>query len=55
MKCLVDKETCLGYKDGQCISIENCMHKEEVYVNERKHGHWTLLDECSNEGVYCSD
>lgn len=19
-----------------------------------KHGHWKLLDECSNEGVYCS-
>ena len=54
MKCLVDKETCLGYKDGQCISIENCMHKEEVYNNERKHGHWMLLDECSNAGVYCS-
>ena len=54
MKCLVDKETCLGYKDGQCISIENCMHKEEVYNIERKHGHWMLLDECSNAGVYCS-
>lgn len=54
MKCLVDKETCLGYKDGQCISIENCMHKEEVYNNERKQGHWMLLDECSNAGVYCS-
>ena len=29
MKCLADKKTCLGYKDGECISMENCMHKEE--------------------------
>lgn len=23
-------------------------------VRENKHGHWTLLDECANAGVYCS-
>ena len=22
--------------------------------NTRKHGHWVALDECANEGVYCS-
>ena len=22
--------------------------------NARKHGHWFALDECANEGVYCS-
>jgi hypothetical protein len=30
--CLVKKESCLGYKDGFCISIENCMHKEEINI-----------------------
>jgi len=30
MICLIDKKTCLGYKNGECISIENCMHKEEI-------------------------
>lgn len=28
--CLADKKMCLGYKDGKCISIENCMHKSDV-------------------------
>ena len=28
--CLADKKLCLGYKDGKCISIENCMHKSDV-------------------------
>jgi predicted amidophosphoribosyltransferase len=23
-------------------------------VVEVKHGHWGLIDECANEGVYCS-
>ena len=54
MKCLANRKTCLGYKDGKCISIENCMHKEKTYNNERKHGHWMLLDDCSNAGIYCS-
>lgn len=27
-----------------------------IYNSENtKHGHWTLLDECSNAGVYCSN
>ena len=28
--CLEDKKLCLGYKDGKCISIENCMYKSDV-------------------------
>lgn len=28
--------------------------KSESSVDEVKHGKWFLLDECSNEGVYCS-
>lgn len=27
MVCLDNKKTCLGYKNGKCISIENCMHQ----------------------------
>ena len=29
MICKKNKTTCLGYRNGECISIENCMHKEE--------------------------
>ena len=29
--CLINRKTCLGNKDGKCISIENCMHKSEFY------------------------
>lgn len=27
---------------------------EQPTYKETKHGHWFLLDDCSNEGVYCS-
>jgi len=36
MKCLADKKTCLGYKDGKCISIESCMHKDNKLNNKEK-------------------
>ena len=29
MICKKNKTTCLGYKNGECISIENCSHKAE--------------------------
>lgn len=25
--CSANNKSCLGYKDGECISIENCVHK----------------------------
>lgn len=28
--------------------------KQAVEKSEVKHGKWVLLDECANEGVYCS-
>ena len=28
--------------------------KDDAKENDRKHGHWFVLDECANEGVYCS-
>ena len=28
--------------------------KDEAKESDRKHGHWVALDECANEGVYCS-
>ena len=28
--------------------------KDDVKENGRKHGYWYTLDECANEGVYCS-
>lgn len=27
---------------------------DDVKETDRKHGHWVVLDECANEGVYCS-
>ena len=31
--CLSNKKSCVGYKDGECISIsiENCMNKADTY------------------------
>ena len=29
--CLSNKKSCVGYKDGECISIENCMSKADTY------------------------
>lgn len=28
--------------------------KDDVKENGKKHGYWCALDECANEGVYCS-
>ena len=28
--------------------------KDDTKENGKKHGHWVALDECANEGVYCS-
>lgn len=28
--------------------------KDNIKETDRKHGHWVALDECANEGVYCS-
>lgn len=29
--CLSNKKSCVGYKDGECISIENCMNKTDIH------------------------
>lgn len=46
-------------KNGSCVDCpivckdgEPCEHMIEVAAV--RHGHWVLLDECSNAGVYCS-
>ena len=51
-------------KDARCIMKPLYMITDEVYdviesqptadVEEVKHGEWFLLDDCANEGVYCS-
>ena len=44
-------------KYSSCIdcSYKNRFEKMKNIVKEDvKHGEWQLLDECSNEGVYCS-
>ena len=55
-------ETCRNFRNGKCNTY--CDHGEEYSPNlskiptadvvEVKHGEFYLIDECSNEGVYCS-
>lgn len=39
---------------GMVIASMITSRCNQVIVEERPIGHWNLLDECSNEGVYCS-
>lgn len=39
---------------GMAIASMMTSQCNPVIVEERPIGHWELLDECSNEGVYCS-
>ncbi len=38
---------------ADCLTMLN--NAPTADVEEVKHGEWFLLDECSNEGVYCSE
>ena len=44
-----------GYMDAIHDAMEHVKFMPTLEQNERKHGHWMLLDECSNAGVYCSN
>lgn len=39
---------------GMIIASMMTSQCDQVIVGKRPVGHWNLLDECSNEGVYCS-
>lgn len=39
---------------GMVIASMMTSQCNQVIVGERPIGHWNLLDECSNKGVYCS-
>ena len=45
-----------GYMGLYTVGLEHMYdYLMKARNNEgRKHGHWQLLDECSNAGVYCS-
>ncbi len=46
-------DICIFHHTGN--ENEKCVHfKNKADVVEVRHGHWFLLDECANEGVYCS-
>ena len=57
-------ETCFHHRNGKCSPNTWCEHGESyrpaynklkvVECDDVKHGHWFLLDECANAGVYCS-
>lgn len=38
----------------QAVSVEDIENTPSAEVVEVVHGEWFLLDECLNEGVYCS-
>jgi hypothetical protein len=40
-----------GYDDGDYGKPDWC---PLTVMHEHEHGHWFLLDECANAGVYCS-
>ena len=43
-----------GYMDAIHDAMEHVKFMPTLEQNEIKHGHWKLLDDCSNAGVYCS-
>ena len=48
-KCGINKKTCAGYKDGYCVSIENCSGKEKQdYTKVQARLLATHLIECEN-------
>ena len=59
-KDCVHYEVC--YCGGYCVwnNIEQTQEDHCPYIKNKadfvevKHGYWHLLDECANEGVYCS-
>lgn len=44
-----ERDTAIGQLESYGVGF--CENKE---LKEVKHGEWFLLDECANEGVYCS-
>lgn len=36
------------------LYVDDEDYEDEVEKDSNKHGHWVLLDNCSNHGVYCS-
>ena len=53
-----DTDNVIGLKEDIAMRLEGVADIERIDVNadvvEVVHGEWFLLDECSNEGVYCS-
>ena len=55
---------CIARKEGDKVRILNIIQGDEAFGMYhcltggadliQKHGHWYLLDECANAGVYCS-
>ncbi len=39
---------------GMTIAAMVTSRCEPIVIEERPKGHWEILDECSNQGVYCS-
>ena len=39
---------------GLKCAVRDVKSQPTADVEEAKHGEWHLLDECSNEGIYCS-
>lgn len=53
-----DNQRKLAIVHGMVIASMLTCRCKPLYINlkqeDRKHGYWYALDECANEGVYCS-
>lgn len=34
--CIINKKSCFGYNDQNCISLENCMYKSSYILSKCK-------------------
>ena len=51
---LIETGQMKGYVGVYNLGLENMYDYLTKNAEVKKHGNWFLLDECSNEGVYCS-
>jgi len=51
---IIEQETSDGFVDGVNQQLISCAL---AYILDHKdtYGHWTVLEDCSNSGIYCSE
>ena len=49
---IVEQDTSDGFVDGVNQQLISCAL---AFILKHKEGHWTILEDCSNRGIYCSE